>query len=137
VRRPCRRNPTNSASTFWQTTGQALIKSFNGGNTATALSAWLAASFPNLYAAGGVHNLAGKTNAEVADYFRSLFQLSSTQVQVEVLAVALNVYATTSSLGGYGRPSPMASSSAPRGWGRAPLACAAWARPSAWPMAKC
>jgi hypothetical protein len=85
---------------FWQTTGQALIKSFNGGSTATALSAWLAANFPNLYAAGGVHNLAGKTNAEVAAYFQSLFQLGSTQVQVEVLAVALNVYATTSSLGG-------------------------------------
>src|SRR5262249_36791636 len=85
---------------FWESTGQALIKSFNGGGTATALSAWLAASFPNLFGVGGVDSLAGKTNDQVAAYFQTLFKLGGTQSQARVLAVALNVYVTTSSLGG-------------------------------------
>jgi len=87
---------------FWHNkNGQALITSFNGGPTATALSAWLAASFPNLYGAGaGTNSLAGKTNSQVAGYFQTLFALGGTQVRAQVLAVALDVYATTSSLGG-------------------------------------
>jgi hypothetical protein len=87
---------------FWNNTnGQALLKGFNGGATATALSAWLAARFPNLYGtSAGANNLTGKTNAQVATYFQTLFSLGGTQVQAQVLAVALNVYATTSSLGG-------------------------------------
>jgi hypothetical protein len=87
---------------FWDSNkGQALINSFNGGATATALGNWLAASFPNLYGAGtGANSLAGKTNAQVASYFQALFALGGTQGQAQVLATALNVYATTSSLGG-------------------------------------
>jgi hypothetical protein len=87
---------------FWHNSnGQALINSFNGGSTATALSAWLAASFPNLYgASAGGHNLTGKTNAQVAAFFLSLFALPSPQAGAQVLTVALNIYATTSSLGG-------------------------------------
>jgi hypothetical protein len=85
---------------FWNNkNGQALLKSFNGGPNSAALSAWLAASFPNLYGAGA-NNLTGYSNAQVAAYFQTLFSLGGTQVQAEVLAVALNVYATTSSLGG-------------------------------------
>jgi hypothetical protein len=85
---------------FWNNSnGQALIKRFNGGPTATALGNWLAASFPNLYAPGaGANDLAGKTNAQVAAYLQTLFRLGGPQAQV--LAVALDVYATTSSLGG-------------------------------------
>jgi hypothetical protein len=87
---------------FWgNANGQALIKSFNGGSTATALSAWLAVSFPNLYGAGaGANNLTGKTNAQVAAFFLSQSALSAPKVEAEVLAAALNVYATTASLGG-------------------------------------
>jgi hypothetical protein len=87
---------------FWHSTnGQALIQSFNGGATATALGNWLAAAFPNLYGAGtGANSLAGKSNAQVAAYFQALFALGGTQAQAQVLAVALDVYATTSSLGG-------------------------------------
>jgi hypothetical protein len=87
---------------FWHNTnGQALINSFNGGPTATALSAWLAATFPNLYGAGaGANNLTGKTNAQVAAFYLSQFNLGGNQVQAQVLATVLNVYATTSSLGG-------------------------------------
>jgi hypothetical protein len=87
---------------FWQNSnGRALINSFNGGSTATALSAWLAATFPNLYgASAGANNLTGKTNAQVAAFYLSQFNLSAPKVQAQVLATALNVYATTTSLGG-------------------------------------
>lgn len=87
---------------FWQSNnGQALIKSFNGGSTATALSAWLAATFPNLYgASAGAKNLSGKSNAQVAAFYLSQFNQSAPQAQAQVLAVALNVYATTTALGG-------------------------------------
>jgi hypothetical protein len=87
---------------FWDNSnGQTLINSFNGGSTATALANWLAASFPNLYGAGaGTNDLIGKSNAQVAAYFQTLFNLGGNKVQAQVLDVALNVYATTSSLGG-------------------------------------
>jgi hypothetical protein len=87
---------------FWQNSnGQTLLKNFNGGATATALSAWLATTFPNLYgASAGVNNLSGKTNAQVAAFYLSQFNLSAPKVQAQVLAVALNVYATTQGLGG-------------------------------------
>jgi hypothetical protein len=87
---------------FWHSkNGQALIDCFNGGPSSTALGNWLAASFPNLYGAGtGANSLAGKTNAQVAAYFQTLFALGGKQVQAQVLATSLNVYATTSSLGG-------------------------------------
>jgi hypothetical protein len=87
---------------FWNArNGQALINSFNGGPSATALSAWLAGTLPGLYGAGaGAHNLTGKTNAQVAAFFQGLFRLPAPQADAQVLAVALNVYATTSSLGG-------------------------------------
>jgi predicted outer membrane repeat protein len=87
---------------FWQNTnGQALIASFNGGSTSTMLSAWLASTFPNLYgtSAGG-NNLTGKSNAQVAAFYLTLFAQSGPKVDAEVLAAALNVYATTQSLGG-------------------------------------
>jgi hypothetical protein len=87
---------------FWHNIqGQTLIDNFNGGPSATALGNWLAASFPNLYGPStGANSLGGKTNAQVASYFQSLFALGGSQVQAQVLAVGLNVYATTSALGG-------------------------------------
>jgi GH35 family endo-1,4-beta-xylanase len=85
---------------FWHNqNGQALIKSFTGGATSTALATWLATTFPNLYGApAGTHDLTGKTNAQVAAFYLTLFGQHGADVQV--LATALNVYATTSSLGG-------------------------------------
>jgi uncharacterized repeat protein (TIGR01451 family) len=87
---------------FWDgKNGQALVSHFNGGAAATALSAWLAATFPDLYGANaGADNLTGKTNAQVATFFQSLYSLSIPRADAQVLAMALNVYATTSSLGG-------------------------------------
>jgi GH35 family endo-1,4-beta-xylanase len=85
---------------FWHNqNGQALIKNFNGGATSTALANWLATTFPNLYGAtAGAHDLTGKTNTQVAAFYLTLFGQHGADVQV--LATALNVYATTSSLGG-------------------------------------
>jgi hypothetical protein len=87
---------------FWHSSnGQALISSFNGGPSATALSAWLAASFPNLYgASAGANDLTGRTNAQVAAFYQAQFNLSAPKAEAQVLATALNVYATTLSLGG-------------------------------------
>jgi hypothetical protein len=81
---------------FWHnSSGQALIYSFNGGRSATALGNWLANSFSNLFG-----NLAGQTNAYVASYYLALFGAPGSKLGAEVMATALNVYATTSSLGG-------------------------------------
>jgi hypothetical protein len=95
---------------FWHSSsGQALITSFNvtaSNPSPTALASWLMATFPNLYG-----SLALTTNADVAAYVQTLFtqaakatgtktQVLAAQAPVEVLVTALNVYATTASLGG-------------------------------------
>jgi ELWxxDGT repeat protein len=95
---------------FWQNkNGQALIRSLNGGDTATQLGYWLAATLPNLYGAeAGGNNLAGKTNADVAAYFKLLFGRNaktsagggSPKFEAQVLAAALSVYVTNSTLSG-------------------------------------
>lgn len=87
---------------FWQNkNGQALLKSLNGGPNATALGNWLAASFPNLYGAtAGANNLTGKTNAQVAAYYITLFKVSGQKLSAQVLATAFAVYATDSDLAG-------------------------------------
>jgi hypothetical protein len=79
--------------------GQALINSFNGGPSSTALSTWLATSFGNLYGPASFNDLTGFTNAQVAAFYQSQFALSD-PLEAEVLATALNIYATTLSLGG-------------------------------------
>ncbi len=87
---------------FWHNNnGQALIKSLNGGQTATALGNWLATTFPNIYGnACGVNNMTGKTNAQVAAYFLTLFNVTGQKLEAQVLATALAVYVTKSSLAG-------------------------------------
>ena len=87
---------------FWHSRdGQNLIKSFNGSISSTALGNWLATTFSNLYGAGaGANNLAGRTNAQVAAFFQSRFSWGLFNADIQVLATALNVYATTLSLSG-------------------------------------
>jgi hypothetical protein len=81
---------------FWNNkNGQALINAFNGGPDATALSSWLATAFPNLFG-----SLSGASNAGVATFYKSQFAPPGSNLAAEVLATALNVYATTQSLGG-------------------------------------
>jgi hypothetical protein len=87
---------------FWQNqNGQALIHSFGSTATGQTLANWLATTFPNLYGPGtGSNNLTNQSNDQVAAYYLSLFNMSSPKVQAQVLATALNVYATTTTLGG-------------------------------------
>jgi hypothetical protein len=88
---------------FWQNrNGQNLIKSLNGGATATQLGNWLAATFPNMYG-----SLAGKSNAQVAAFYKTLFALNGQtapggppKMDAQVMATALAVYVTKASLGG-------------------------------------
>jgi hypothetical protein len=85
---------------FWHSrSGQALLQEFNGGPTATALSAWLATTFPNLYGTlAGANNVAGRSNTQVAAFYQAQYALGG--LRAEVLAAALDVYASTASLGG-------------------------------------
>ncbi len=95
---------------YWQNkNGQALIKSLNGGPTATQLGNWLATTLPNLYGAGaGQNNLTGKTNTQVAAFYKTLFQRTSqtaagagpAKVDAQLLAVAFAVYVTNRNLAG-------------------------------------
>jgi hypothetical protein len=59
------------------------------------LSYWLAATLPNFYG-----NLGGANNNYMAAFFQSQFAMPGSNLQAEVLATALNLYATTLSLGG-------------------------------------
>src|SRR5207249_4840404 len=82
--------------------GQILIKQFGKTSSNLTLGQWLAANFPRLYGgANGSANVSGFTNAQVATFFVTLFNLPEpTKVSAEVLATALNIFATTTSLGG-------------------------------------
>lgn len=92
---------------FWQNkNGQALINSLNGGSTSTQLANWLAATFPNLYGANaGDHDLTGKENWQVADFYQTLFHEHGKaggvpKLDAQVLATALSVYVTNETLAG-------------------------------------
>ncbi len=82
--------------------GQALIKALNGGQTAKNLGNWLATNFNNLFGAdaGTANNLAGKTNAQVAAYYQTLYSNAARKPEAEALALALSVYVTNSTLAG-------------------------------------
>ena len=87
---------------FWSShQGQNLIKALNGSSHATALSAWLASNFSNIYGShAGHNNLNGDTNSEVASFFKSLASSKSTKLDAEVMALALAVYVTDIDLAG-------------------------------------
>ena len=87
---------------FWHNkNGQALIKSCNGSASATQLGNWLATNFPHLYGpTTGASNMTGKTNTQVASYFMTLFNASGQKTAAQVLANALAIYATNSTLAG-------------------------------------
>jgi hypothetical protein len=89
---------------FWHNkNGQALIKSLNGGGTAgtaNQLGNWLAATFPNMFGSASGCNLAGKTNAQVAAYYETLFVVRGDKLEAQVFATALSVYVTNQTLAG-------------------------------------
>ncbi len=87
---------------FWHNNnGQALINSLNGSSSSKALGNWLASNFSNLYgSSAGSNNMTNKTNSQVAAYFLTLFNQTGTKTAAQVLATALAVYATNSTLAG-------------------------------------
>jgi hypothetical protein len=99
---------------FWHNqNGQAVINSFNGGSTKTLLGNWLASNFPHLFGASNPYisstlaqykatSLAGLTNAQIATVYANLWNPTGVtkNTYVQAFAVALGVYADTSSLGG-------------------------------------
>ncbi len=88
---------------LWTSTrGMNVIKSLNGGSTATSLAQWLATTFPNLYGiSAGSHALVNSngtffSNSQVLTSYASKF----TGGDQQVLATALSVYATSINLAG-------------------------------------
>jgi hypothetical protein len=77
---------------FWKNAGQAVILNFNGSPGSTALGNWLAANFGNLFG-----SFAGHDNTYVANQFKTGGTSNTYQ---QAFAVALDIYATTLSLGG-------------------------------------
>jgi hypothetical protein len=82
---------------FWSSLGQSLIKDFGGASTNTALGNWLATTYPNLF---GGSILGNKTNETVASKYMSYYDVSGQKNSAQVMAAALNVYASTLALGG-------------------------------------
>src|SRR5439155_4569457 len=88
---------------YWQNrNGQNLILALNGGPSATQLGHWLAVTFPNIYG-----SLDGKTNADVAAYYKTLFARNAKtapagppKVDAQVMATAFAVYVTNQALAG-------------------------------------
>ncbi|HLJ98265.1 MAG TPA: PKD domain-containing protein [Gemmataceae bacterium] len=91
-------------SSFWEgLQGQELIRRFGLTSSNQTLGQWLATTLPNLYGgAGGAANLSSFTNAQIGTYYQSLFlhPQGGIRLDAEVLATALEVFTTTSSLGG-------------------------------------
>jgi hypothetical protein len=102
--RPTSTGPIQKGQTagigFWNNNnGQALIRSFNGGPNSTQLANWLAATLPNIFGSyAGSNNLTDKSNAYVALLFQQDFLLKGMKLGAQVLAMALNVYATSATL---------------------------------------
>ena len=114
--------------------GQALINGFNGGSTATSPCNLAVVHVRELCteANAGVNNLTGKTNAQVAAFFQTQFAVTGSNLDADVLATALNTYATTVSLGGTHRGKRTALPIRPTAWGRTRSTSATTARLSGW-----
>jgi hypothetical protein len=87
---------------FWQnSSGQALLNGLNNGSSDTNLGIWLAASFPNLYGQNaGAASLLGKTNAQIAAFYTTLYKTTAQKLDAQVLALAFATYVTDVQLAG-------------------------------------
>jgi hypothetical protein len=87
---------------FWQNkNGQALLNALNGRPSAKNLGNWLASNFPNLWGANaGANNLAGKTNAQVAAFYLTKFNVKGQKLDAQMMSVAFATYVTNSALAG-------------------------------------
>ena len=104
---PVTRGDAGTISFWGSQNGQTLIDSLNGGSSSTALAQWLATIFPNLYGpTAGVYSMVNSngsyfTNAQVASsYINHFFNVSGQKTNAQILASALAVYCTSSTLAG-------------------------------------
>ncbi len=80
---------------FWiSEEGQSLIESFGNWKGSTALSCWLAQSYPRFYGAdAGLNNLWGQNNSSVAAFVQSIEIIhGADSPEAQTLAAALNIY---------------------------------------------
>jgi uncharacterized repeat protein (TIGR01451 family) len=89
----------SAAMSFWanSSTGQALIKAFGGSASSTALGTWLVTTLPNVFGGAALGN---KTNTTIASTYLSYYNASGQKNLAQLMATALNIYASTQSLGG-------------------------------------
>jgi|SRR5579862_2721321 len=81
---------------FWHNkNGQAVIDCVQPQG---ALGNWLAATIPALYGLGSPNNMTGKNDAAVAALFMQQFGVSGQKTYAQILATALAVYVTDTSL---------------------------------------
>ncbi len=86
---------------FWHNrNGQYIISILNGGGTSKLLANWLANNYPYLYGVNSTTNLTNMTNANVAAYFMTLFNVSGQKTYAQILGGALASYTTSTTLGG-------------------------------------
>lgn len=93
---------TTATIGYWRNdNGQSLIRYFGRTDSGQTLGQWMAESFPRLFGSSSGYNLAGRSNAQIADYYKNtIFNLGSPKAEAQVWATAFSLYASTISLGG-------------------------------------
>jgi N-acetylneuraminic acid mutarotase len=95
--------PQSKPTSFWAGgQGQQLLNQFGLTSAGQTLGQWLATTLPNLYGGAiGAPNLSASSNAQVAAFYLTLFNTPNPPIlDAEVMDTALNVFASTTSLGG-------------------------------------
>src|SRR5262249_12535367 len=84
---------------FWNNkNGQALIPALNRGGNSPELGDWVALTFEHMYGAESANELRGKNNAYIAALSQQDFLQKGIKLDAQVLAAALSVYVTNSTL---------------------------------------
>lgn len=95
-----------ASTSFWKNSnGQALLCKLNGSANSCALGQWLSNTFPDMYSHvlvnGTYVNFANLTNAQIAWFFVNCdYNVYTAKLNTQVLAAALNCYATSTNLCG-------------------------------------
>jgi hypothetical protein len=76
---------------FWKNAGQQVILNFGATASGQTMANWLATNYPNLFS-----GFANQSNAYVANQFAN----GSSNTWLQAFAVAMDIYATTTTLGG-------------------------------------
>jgi hypothetical protein len=84
---------------YWRNkNGQRLICQLNGSSSSKLLGNWLATTFPKLYGSSSMYSTANRTNSQIADLYKTVF--NQRKFEAQAFAVALAIYATDTDLAG-------------------------------------